>query len=389
MYRRIKSILGFFLENAIFFLEKIAPKKKEVLCFSMAKCLYNGNSKALFEFIIKSNNSSLKAFWLYDKGFDKNSVDPAFHRFLLKKYSLRGLFTFLRSGVICLSHGFGDFGYYTKAAKSKFVVQLWHGIGIKAMGLLDEKFDESLKNRYVKSEARYYDLLITSSDIDRFYTSAYTGVDVRKVAETGLPRNDRLFRLKQAAPKRKIKILYAPTFRDFEYPEESLFFPFRLKQNEIVYWAQDNSFEFYLRPHPNDNKSLSVLDKLCSQYPDTFIDASANAYNDTTDVLEKVHGVITDYSSVFIDSLILDLPCVFVDYDRSLYERRRGFAYDYELVTPGPKVNDWISFKEGCYQAFRKDSYRDQRNAVKRMFFKHWDDNACERITQLIELRVS
>ena len=56
-----------------------------------------------------------------------------------------------------------------------------HAITTKNCGLLDEKYKSSEKKNYLNTETKFYDFLTVSSDIDRYYSASYTGIDVNKI----------------------------------------------------------------------------------------------------------------------------------------------------------------------------------------------------------------
>ena len=382
----ILRIFKLLMTYVLIVLEILTPKKRGSVCFSMKVGLYNGNSKSLFEYIIAKIPSNLDPFWLYDDSQVLSSLDPIAKKRMCKRYSTIGVWQFLRADVVVLSHGFGDMGVCARAAKNKKILQLWHGIGIKSMGILDEKSDSKIVERFLRKETKYYDYLIASSDVDRYYSASYMGLDVRKVVVTGLPRNDALFKSDRKRKEGKFKILYAPTFRDKPHDLDSLFFPFSMDFNCAVDWAYANNIIFLLRPHPNDTHSIKALKRLEDMNPDVFKDASNHAVPDCMTLLKECNGVVTDYSSVYIDGLLRDIPCVFVDFDRETYLKERGLAYDYDLVTPGPKVREWKDFKAGCEAMLTGASeYAGQRDLVRKLFFKYQDANASQRVTELLE----
>ena len=52
--------------------------------------------------------------------------------------------------------------------------------------------------------------------------------------------------------------------------------------------------------------------------------------------------LITDYSSIFFDFLLLDRPIVFFPYDLEQYlSQDRAMYFDYEIMTPGPKCRTY------------------------------------------------
>ena len=64
--------------------------------------------------------------------------------------------------------------------------------------------------------------------------------------------------------------------------------------------------------------------------------------SDINKILYNVDLLITDYSSVFYDYLILDRPILFSSFDLMEYQKiDREFYEDYQSSTPGIKCYDW------------------------------------------------
>lgn len=76
---------------------------------------------------------------------------------------------------------------------------------------------------------------------------------------------------------------------------------------------------------------------------------------------------------------------IFVPYDLATYEDNDGLLYDYDSITPGPKV---AVFHEMLRELsiYCSDSTRDseRRNEIKRLFHQYEDGKAHERIYQLV-----
>lgn len=69
-------------------------------------------------------------------------------------------------------------------------------------------------------------------------------------------------------------------------------------------------------------------------------------YNlDIYQILSETDLLITDYSSVYFDYLLLDKPILFLNTDLDQYRNNRGFLLNpFEFWTPGPKVNIYNHF---------------------------------------------
>jgi len=392
MRRKILSLMRRFVEQLLLYFSLLVKPRCGLIVFSMSRGRYWDNSRALFEYVFDNHKNKLEVIWLADPDLDVEIIPEKFRNKVVARNSIQGLFFCFRANFAIISHGFGDFGLYRRVAKRKAVINLWHGVGIKSLGLLDEKFNNKLKKKYISNEAAYYDQLICSSDIDRYYSASYTGMDVDAVKVTGLPRNDRLFAAghTEEVKNEGFSILYAPTFRDFEVAGGSLIFPFPHDAASLAAWCRDVGIRFILRPHPNDSGSVHHARILHEEYPGMFVDGSVSRTPDVMDLLICCDGIVTDYSSTYIDGLILDRPVTFVDYDRDRYMEMRGLAYDYELITPGPKVRTLEGFQAACEEMKEgAPAWAEHREFVRKMFFKHRDGNACFRVTKLIEGMIS
>lgn len=87
-----------------------------------------------------------------------------------------------------------------------------------------------------------------------------------------------------------------------------------------------------------------------------------------------------------MDYLLLDRPIVFVPYDLAAYENSPGLLYDYDYITPGPKVykfRDMVREIDDYASNPSKDSER--RNHIKLMFHKYDDGMAYRRIYELVK----
>lgn len=102
-------------------------------------------------------------------------------------------------------------------------------------------------------------------------------------------------------------------------------------------------------------------------------------------LLENADILLTDYSSVFYDYLLLDRPIGFMVGDMEGYSR--GFLSDDPLSEmPGEKIYSLPQLKEFIINCNGNiDPYRDERNRVKKKVYKYFDSNNCERLWNFIE----
>ena len=134
-----------------------------------------------------------------------------------------------------------------------------------------------------------------------------------------------------------------------------------------------------LRGHINE----VVIGEESETYNSRIISANQDKFEDVMELLKYVDVLITDYSSIYIDFLLLDRPIIFLPYDIDEYQQYRGFLYDYAAVTPGPKPKTLDSFLEEMDNALKGDLAVNY-NEVKNQFHFYQDDNSSKRVFDAI-----
>ncbi|PSQ45737.1 hypothetical protein BRD15_10950 [Halobacteriales archaeon SW_6_65_15] len=92
---------------------------------------------------------------------------------------------------------------------------------------------------------------------------------------------------------------------------------------------------------------------------------------DVYPLLRHADALVTDYSSVYFDYLLLDRPVAFYAFDRDRYESERGFYFDYEAVAPGPVADGFAELLDALDRLLdgieddASDSFADRRREVR------------------------
>lgn len=387
-----RQFLAFLYRTA----DYLVPKIDNLVIFSQIRSRYSDNARALFEYM--SGDPAWQIIWLADNLYVQQQMKESLpeSRVILRKSS-GGLWVSLRARYAIITHGLGDLEFYQYKSRKKYIIQLWHAITVKSIGILDSQLDRKLLKKYIRRETRHYDLVIASSDIERYLVAAYANIDVRKVVVTGLPRNDFLCNsnsstnsvarldetLRQGIKGKKV-ILYAPTFRD---SGATKFFPFDdFKISELEQFLSRHNAVLLIRPHQDDFKNQETLSSLVNSSSGDFLLAGSNEVPETADLLPFVDVIITDYSSIYIDLLLRDIPPIFVPYDLETYQKVRGLAYDYDLITPGPKIFTQAELLKATADALNgAPNFAEHRAFVKKMFHKYTDGRACERVVEALK----
>lgn len=107
---------------------------------------------------------------------------------------------------------------------------------------------------------------------------------------------------------------------------------------------------------------------------------------ETEEMLVAADLLVTDYSSVLFDALLLGKPIVRFAPDLAEYARTRGFYVDY-CALPGPLATNARELCQAVAQALAKengDAWADARERAVGEYLRACDGHATERILRLI-----
>jgi CDP-glycerol glycerophosphotransferase len=282
----------------------------------------------------------------------------------VRKSSLRGLWRTARAGVIVITHGFGDVNRY--AVSGAFVVQLWHGIPLKRIGLdspetlrapvalaraLGAGTARRMLGAMYRSAVRRIRLLPASSHLVRGRLESAFALDDARVPVTGEPRVDVLSQgspgARRAAARAEIArlsgvigpdtrlMLYAPTWRDGD-PDPAV--PTAAEWEALADLLARHDAILLVRSHP-----LGGGDYAPPLGTDRVRALGSDLVADVTPLLPGLDVLVTDYSSLAFDAALVPLPEVFLAPDVEQYARRRGFYGGYSDVAGDEWAVDWTA----------------------------------------------
>ncbi|MDF2559730.1 MAG: glycosyl/glycerophosphate transferase [Microbacterium sp.] len=281
----------------------------------------------------------------------------------VRKNGLRGWWATARAGVLVVTHGLGDVNRYANGGA--FVVQLWHGIPLKRIGLDSPATTEvpnvpgaPLLRRAIavlyRAAAQRIRVLPAASHRARGRLESAFGLGDARVVVTGEPRVDVLStgsrekrrsaasaRLVQAVgdiPASARTILYAPTWRDGA-PDPAV--PSAAEWIRIIRVLEAHDAILLVRSHPLGEGAYTP------PLPSKRVRAlGSSVIADVTPVLPAVDVLITDYSSLAYDVGLLRMPVLFLAPDAQEYARTRGFYGRYEDVADDDARADWTGMLE-------------------------------------------
>ena len=91
--------------------------------------------------------------------------------------------------------------------------------------------------------------------------------------------------------------------------------------------------------------------------------------------------LVTDYSSIFVDFLLLNRPEIFFPYDYEKYVTKdRELYFDYNEFTPGPKARVFSEFLGVLGKTLQgEDDFAQKRITQRDRCFSKIDSNASRR----------
>lgn len=326
----------------------------------------------------------------------------------VRKNSLRGWWTTARAGVLVVTHGLGDVNRYANGGG--FVVQLWHGIPLKRIGLDSPATTEvpavpgaALLRRAVgvlyRAAAQRIRVLPAASHRARGRLESAFGLGDDRVVVTGEPRVDVLsagsadhVRSSASALLRRVAgdvsdtsriVLYAPTWRDGAADPAV---PTGEEWVRILRVLEEHDAVLFVRSHPLGEGGYAP------PLPSTRVRALGSALlADVTPVLPAFDALITDYSSLAYDVGLLRMPVLFLAPDAEEYGRTRGFYGRFEDVAGSDASSDWTQLLAQLGALLGDDDVRDAASArsatLSAEMHAYRDGRNTERVYQVIRAR--
>lgn len=345
---------------------QIRPDSHIWLFSSTDNSHYNYNSRYLFEYV-KENLPEITPLFVINDPELRNSLSSKYGKqYFIETESIQGIRQALSAGVWFTSAGLPAYG--TGLHKKRLIINLWHGVPLKKIALLDPNLKKAARIYFKKIFSENYTCILTTSHELIPLMARSFAVSEDKIKVWGQPRNDGLFQKNDCRkilgqlfpdlPEYTKTVLYAPTFRDYGQVQ---LFPFKdFDQKQLEAFLDEKNMLLFIRTHVAEQGSAAP-------YLGKRIRFLGNEQaEDVTGILNIFDCLITDYSSIYIDYLLTDEPMIFLPYDRQQYLDGRGMNFDYDDVTPGPKPETFNDFLDALSP--KEDFWKSERTRVNRLF---------------------
>lgn len=345
---------------------QIRPDSHIWLFSSTDNSHYNYNSRYLFEYV-KENLPEITPLFVINDSELRNSLSSKYGKqYFIETENIQGIRQALSAGVWFTSAGLPAYG--TGLHKKRLIINLWHGVPLKKIALLDPNLKKAARIYFKKIFSENYTCILTTSHELIPLMARSFAVSEDKIKVWGQPRNDGLFQKNDCReilgqlfpdlPEYTKTVLYAPTFRDYGQVQ---LFPFKdFDQKQLEAFLDEKNMLLFIRTHVAEQGSAAP-------YLGKRIRFLGNEQaEDVTGILNIFDCLITDYSSIYIDYLLTDKPMIFLPYDRQQYLDGRGMNFDYDDVTPGPKPETFNDFLDALSP--KEDFWKSERTRVNRLF---------------------
>lgn len=373
MIKYIKLCFLAIYQALFYCLDSIIKSDKKLICFYVTDKTFGDNIKFFYQDTLQKNE--FKPILIFQDKQLYNSLKDIPNSFSV--WSFAGILNFLKSGICIIQNGDAKLFFFPLLLnpKTKFILNLWHGIPLKKLNRQVKEYQQ----RRFSFQYQSLSALVVCSEFEKLLMASCFYMDLDKIWVTGTPRNDKLLSLQTpnsvAHLKNKNIVLYAPTWR--EYGNNTSFFPFDdFDETALINKLKTNDQYLLLRGHRLEMGLLLQKYSALIKSTDRIIIADQNLFPDVNDLLKVTDLLITDYSSIYLDFLLMNKPINFIPYDMDEYKQYRGFLIDYNSNTPGPKIKTFEDF----LNKLNRTSIDNHHTKLKELFHFYDDSKAQERI---------
>lgn len=379
---RLRRWFGLFrvcLSKVIF---GLIPKDKNLILFnSWFGDKYADNCKYVYEYLL--GNSNYKVYWL-TKNIEVFNKLKSEGKPVLKYNSLSAKWKQVRCAAACSSTQLSDFNQWFLSRS--ILLDLNHGYPFKTSEELNTSKESQKIHSIMLKFLRYYAVMpsefcrnhydVLPISVDRIFVSDFARNDVYFDAKLREGINTSVETIKSG----RRALVYMPTHRNAGASIMDMHT--LLPLNEIEHFCEENGWEFIIKKHyyhRGEEEDFSKFKHIHDITNDLSIDSQVILYQ--ADVL------ISDYSSSYIDFLLLDRPLIFYHYDLNYFlEHERNIIIPFDKLDFCPraltKEDLFVEIKDICTSSI--DKYAQKRHQFTPTYFENQKNSDGRKKTKAI-----
>ena len=285
------------------FLKHFAKKKPDpyIWIFSSTDNRhYNYNSRYLFVYVNDNLTEITPRVVINDPKLRAELSAEYGSQYFIETESASGIRYVLNAGVWFTSAGLP--AYASGLGKNRLIVNLWHGVPLKKIALLDPNLKKMARVYFRKIFSENYTYVLTTSHALVPLMAKSFDISENLIKVWGQPRNDGMFQPNDPAlilsgiypdiPEFERTVLYAPTFRDYGQVRLFPFDDFDLNRMEA--FLEEHKMLLFIRTHIAEQGSAAP-------YLGKRIRFLGNEQaEDVAGILNIFDCLITDYSAFIL-----------------------------------------------------------------------------------------
>ena len=368
------------------FFRCIFPLDKRLIIFEAAKGEMNDSSLELYNFL--KQNGDYRFVWMvrHPSRYSPNEQTIFVNRFH-RAFNIRAVYYYAKAAFSFYTHTTSSIKY---KRRGQTVVFFGHGYAYKG-------------NKGHGSNYHNFDYALSIGEAANITQASFIGCSPDKMLPLGLPRNDLLVRSKSNGSScpwnkgfKKV-IIWMPTFRESRMNHLSE--KHCATETGLPLIAESASLDQFnaflnkrnicilLKPHPIQTQK-SAFKEHRSNIIVVNDEDIAHAGLMLYEMVAQSDALLTDYSSVAADYLLLDKPIGFILSDMEKYKKDRGFVMeDPTTVMPGHhiySIEDLQGFINDLCDGI--DKYQPARHKTTQQLHAALKGNSCELIRNYFHL---
>lgn len=354
---------------------------------------YSGNPKALYEYILNTYPEKFNMYWvIYDEESKSNLENKNVNYVLFKSEKYQEIME--KTNIIFDTNGF----LLSEKKEDQLYINMWHGSSPKKKGYLlpVENFAEQ-DEEYYKQARQKIDFLLVPSEFSKLIFASVFNMNAQRVLPLGYPRDEYLIKSDGRSNLKKLTeveiekynkvIFYLPTFRNGcnrsdskNIFEDNILNIESYNEDELIEFLEKNNYLLVVKKHPAEINNFSNINSSNI----VVLNEEEMKRKDITiyEILNAADLLIADYSSVYVEFLMLEKPVLFFHKDIDEYKKNRGLILEKTNIWfPGPKVLNFNDFSNEIIKLLNdKNYYKKERKDFRNIMFNKDISNISKNI---------